>query len=59
MGCIMYVTYAPDKDCAHAIKLAGISRVYYSNFRRVNAQENLDAIVRRANGILGEKFQLT
>ena len=55
----MYVTYPPDKDCTHAIKLARISRVYYSNFRRVNAQENLDTIVRRANGILGRECQLT
>lgn len=55
----MYVTYAPDIDCAHAIKLARISQVYYSNFRRENAQGNLEAIVQRANAILGEECQLT
>ena len=48
----MYVTYAPDIDCAHAIKLAGISRVFHSNFRRANAHENLEG----AAGILRGKL---
>ena len=38
----MYVTYAPDIDCAHAIKLARIRHVFYSNFRRGNPHENLE-----------------
>ena len=38
----MYVTYAPDIDCAHAIKLAEIKQVFHSNFRRGNPHENLE-----------------
>ena len=58
MGCIMYVTYPPDKDCAHAIKLAGIRQVFYLNYRRDNAGGNLQNIVDRANAILGETCEL-
>ena len=57
--CIMYVTYPPDKDCVHAIKWAGIRQVIYSNFRRVNAQGNLQQIVQRANAILEGTCELT
>ena len=28
-GCTMYATLCPDKDCAHAILLAGIKEVVY------------------------------
>ena len=54
----MYVTYPPDKDCAHAIKLAGIRQVFYLNYRRDNAGGNLQNIVDRANAILGETCEL-
>ena len=48
----MYVTYAPDIDCAHAIKLAGIRQVFHSNFRRGDPHENL----RRAAEILDRRL---
>ena len=38
-GCTMYVTLSPDKDCAHAILLAGIKEVVY----RKTDDEQLEA----------------
>ena len=38
--CIMYITYAPDVDCAQAINLARIKHVFHLNYRRENARGN-------------------
>ena len=52
-GCTMYVTQFPEKDCIHAILLAGIEKVVYRKTDEYSG-EQFDKMIE----VLGDKCKL-
>ena len=48
VGCDLYVTHHPCNDCAKLIATAGISRVYYKNYRDKDESKIAALILKQA-----------